>query len=379
MKLLHRHIFANVALTSLAAVAVLGFILMLGNLLKDVLGRLLAGQIDPDTFLRLVWLSVPFVVSYALPMGVLTGVLLVLGRMSADREITAIRSAGVSIAGISAPIFFFALLGVMLSASVNFYFMPVTRLAYQRELADTVRANPLSFIVPKTFIRDFPGRVIYVSEKRGEIMKDFWIWELDAENRVRRFARAQSARVDYDEPNNKLVLTLNEVHVEARDEKDPENFSILRGAVTSERATVDLSLDRLTGRKAVSVKHKWMTLPQLVTEWRRLGRPDKDVPLEERTRLRIKVQTVIQEKASTAFSVLSFALIAIPLGIKVSRKETSANLGVALALAMSYYFATVVVGWFEGKPEFRPDLLMWLPNLGFQTLGIWMFYKADRS
>lgn len=379
MKLLHRHIFANVALTSLAAVAVLGFILMLGNLLKDVLGRLLAGQIDPDTFLRLVWLSVPFVVSYALPMGILTGVLLVLGRMSADREITAIRSAGVSIAGISAPIFFFALLGVLLSASVNFYFMPVTRLAYQRELADTVRANPLSFIVPKTFIRDFPGRVIYVSEKRDEIMKDFWIWELDAENRVRRFARAESARVDFDEPNNKLVLTLNNVHVEARDEKDPENFSILRGAVTSERATVDLSLDRLTGRKAVNVKHKWMTLPQLLTEWRRLGRPDKDVPLEERTRLRNKVQTVIQEKASTAFSVLSFALIAIPLGIKVSRKETSANLGVALALAMSYYFATVVVGWFEGKPEFRPDLLMWLPNLGFQALGIWMFYRADRG
>jgi lipopolysaccharide export system permease protein len=379
MKLLHRHIFASVALTSLAAVGVLGFVLMLGNLLKDVLGLLLAGQLAPETFVRLVWLLIPFVVSYALPMGVLTGVLLVLGRMSADREITAIRSAGVSIAGISAPIFFFALLGVTLSASVNFYFMPTARLAYQRELADTVRTNPLSFIVPKTFIRDFPGRVIFVSEKRGELMKDFWIWELDSEHRVRHFARAQSARVDYDEPNNKLILTLSHVQAESRDEKDPENFSILRGAATSDRATFDLSLDRLTGRQAVNVKHKWMTLPQLWNEWQRLGRPDPAVALAERRNLRIKVQTVIQEKAATAFSVLSFALIAIPLGIKVSRKETSANLGIALALAMSYYFATVVVGWFDNKPEFRPDLLMWLPNLGFQALGIWMFYKADRG
>ena len=379
MKLLHRHIFANVALTSLAATAVLVFVLMLGNVIKDLLGLLLAGQLAPLVFLRLLWLLVPAAASYALPMGILTGVLLVLGRMSADREITAIRSAGVSIAGISAPIFFFALLGVGLSASVNFYFMPTARVTYHRELADTVRSNPLSFIVPKTFIREFPGRVIYVSEKKDEIMKDFWIWELDSQNRVRRFARAQSAHVDFDELNNKLVLTLHHVQAESRDEKDPENFSVLRGAASSEQATIDLSLDRLTGHKTANMKAKWLTLDELMVEWNRLGQPDAKVPLKERNQQRIKIQTVFQEKAATAFSVLSFALIAIPLGIKVSRKETSANLGIALALAMAYYFATVVVGWFDNKPEFRPDLLMWLPNLGFQALGIWMFYKTDRS
>jgi len=77
--------------------------------------------------------------------------------------------------------------------------------------------------------------------------------------------------------------------------------------------------------------------------------------------------------------VLSFALIAIPLGIKVSRKETSANLGIALALAMAYYFATIVVSWFDGQTALRPDLLMWLPNVVFQVLGFWMFYRADRA
>ncbi len=380
MKLLHRHIFANVALTCLASVGLFAFVLMIGNALRDLLGYVLAGQLEIGTFFRLIGLLVPFVVSYALPMGMLTGVLLVLGRMSSDRELTAIRASGVSVAGISAPIFFLALLGTALSLAVNFQFMPAARTAYQKELAQAVRQNPLSFIVPKTFIRDFPGIVLYVGEKKNDDeLRDFWLWEIDPQGRVKRFARADAGRLQYDEENNKLVLTLFGAHAEQRDEKDPENFAVVRSAAAWERATFDLPLDRVTGARTPRTKLKWQTWEQLLAEWRRLGQPDPAVSAAERERLRMKVQIVLQEKASMAFSVLSFALLAIPLGIKVSRKETSANLGIALALAMGYYFSTIVVGWFDNKPEFRPDLLMWVPNLAFQALGIWMFRKVDRA
>lgn len=371
MKLLHRHIFANVALTSLAALAVLCFVLILGNVLKELLGFVLAGQLGFDLFLRMIWLLVPYVISHALPMAVLTGVLLVLGRMSADREITAIRSAGVSIAGISAPIFFLAILGVVLSATYNFYFMPKARLAFKQEKADIVRTSPLSFLqVPKTFIRVFPGVILYISEIKGETLQDFWIWKLDKQNRVTLFARAQSATIKYDQANKKLVATLSYARVEQRDPKDPEDFSVLRAAASMDRLPIDFEISGMMGGKDLKVDLDWMTLPQLLSRLHNLDHSDSE---------RIKVQAVIQEKAAKAFSVLSFALIAIPLGIKVSRKETSANLGVALALVMAYYVATFAVGSLGNKPEFRPDLLMWLPNLGFQVLGIRMFYKADRG
>lgn len=380
MKLLHRHIFANVTAVCLAAVGMFAFVLMIGNLVKDLLGYVLAGQLPLGTFVQLIALLVPFVVTYALPMGVLTGVLLVLGRMSSDREITAIRGAGVSVAGISAPIFFCALLGTGLSLLVNFEFMPRARVAYHRQLAEAVRQNPLSFIVPKTFIRDFPGIVLYVGEKKGDnTLQDFWLWEVDSRGRVKRFARAEQGQLTYDEPGNKLTLTLLHAQIEVRNEKDLEDFSSLSGAPSMERATFYLPLDRVTGAHTVHTKLQWLTFSELLAEWRRLGQPDPRVPAAERERLRMRVQVVFQEKCSTAFSVLSFALLAIPLGIKVSRKETSANLGVAVALAMAYYFATVVVGWFDNKPAFRPDLLMWLPNLGFQALGVWLFRRVDRQ
>jgi lipopolysaccharide export system permease protein len=380
MNLIHRHIFANVFLTCGAAVGMFGFVLMIGNAMKDLLGPMLAGQLAIETFIRLVGLLVPFVFYYALPMGMLTGILLVLGRMSSDREITALRSSGLSVAWLSAPIIFLALLGVGAGLLINFQFMPVARLAYQREFAEAVRQNPLSFIVPKTFIRDFPGVVLYVGEKHDNRLKDFWLWELDGQNRVKRFARADTGRLNFDMANNKLRLTLEHAQIEIRDDKDPEDFSKQStGNAGMDLLPVDLPLSKLTGESIVQKKLKWFTFAQLMTEWNRLNRPDAAVPATERAKQLMRVQITIQEKFATAFSVLSFALVAIPLGIKVSRKETSANLGLGLLLALGYYFASIAVGWVDNYPALRPDLIVWLPNIVFQGLGLWLFYKVDRS
>ena len=379
MNLIHRYIFANVVLTCGAAVGMFAFVLMIGSAMKDLLGLVLAGQLAPDTVVRLIALSIPVVVSYALPMGMLSGILLVLGRMSSDREVTALRASGLSVAWLSAPILFFALLGVGVTLLINFYVMPRAKVAYERELAQAVQQNPLSFITPRTFIRDFPGIVLYAGEKNGAQLKDFWLWELDAQNRVKRFARANSGRLSFDEANNKLVLTLEHAQAEVRDNKDPENFSQARGAASWEQATFDLPLGRLGGSATVKVKQKWLTFGQLIAKWRQLNGPIPGQSVAERAQERMRVQITIHEKFATAFSVLSFALVAVPLGLKVSRKETSANLGIGLALAMAYYFATIVVGWLDNQPALRPDLLMWLPNIAFQSLGLWMFYKMDRA
>jgi lipopolysaccharide export system permease protein len=379
MNLIHRHIFANVVLTCGAAVGLFTFVLLLVNALKDLMPYLLSGQIEFDMFVRLLGLMVPFVVMYALPMGMLSGILLVLGRMSSDREITALRASGMSVAWLSAPIMFFALVAVVLGLFINFQYMPLTRLMYLREKAEAVQRNPLSFIVPKTFIRDFPGLVIYVGEKRADMLKDIWIWKLDKQKRVVNSGRAATGWIRFDAVNRKLSVSLDHAQGEVHDKLDPEDPAKIRAGASFDNVPLDFGLDQVAGPQAIKVKTKWLTFQQLIEDWRRLGQADPAVSAEERTQQRMRVQITIHEKFAMAFSVLSFALVAIPLGIKVSRKETSANLGVGLMLALGYYFATIAVGWFDNHPALRPDLLMWLPNLAFQGLGLWMFYKVDRS
>jgi lipopolysaccharide export system permease protein len=92
----------------------------------------------------------------------------------------------------------------------------------------------------------------------------------------------------------------------------------------------------------------------------------------------MKVALAIQDKFNGAFAVLSFALLGVPLGIKVSRRETSANLGLAALLGLGYYFLTVAVTWLDRHPGYRPDLLYWVPNLLMLGVGIWLFTRIDR-
>lgn len=381
MNLLDRHIFKNVLFTSTAAVGLFAFVLMLGNAIKDLLGYALQGQITLPTFAWLVVLLIPFVISYALPLGVLTGVLLTLGRLSADSEITAMRASGLSLGRIARPVFLLGFLGAAAGLYINFGSMPWARVEYHRQLTAAVRANPLNIIVPKTFISQFPGYVIYVGEKNGTELRDFWLWKLDRERRVQQLVRAASGSFDFDLGTNELVLTLNHAQAEERDEKSPESFvESQRVASFDKYGPERLSLTRIFGRDSgVRSKLQWMTYPQLQAEQARLA--NEQVPpaqVKDHSRAEMKVRLTVQDKINTALAVLSFALIGVPLGIKVSRRETSANLGVAVILALSYYLLNVMVGWLDRHPEYRPDLLLWFPNLVFIGLGIWLFARIER-
>lgn len=379
MNLLQRHIFKSVAYSCAVAVGLFAFVLMVGNAVKDLLSYLLAGQLRPEVFAKLVLLLAPFVISYALPIGVLTGVLLVLGRLSAEHEVTAMRAAGLSLPWIARPIMVLAVVGMLAGLAINFQFMPWARVVYHVELGSAVRTNPLSFIVPRTFIRDFPGKVLYIGEKQGQALKDFWLWELDGQKRVKNFIRAASGTVDFDETKSELVLHLNQVQVESRNPKNPEDFSEPLATANFEHVSPRLSLERLFGESTIHRKLQWYTYPELMAEWRRLAQPVTRKDQRQRTLERMDLQMVIQDKLTTAFAVLSFALMGVPLGIKVSRRETSANLGVAVALALGYYFLTVIVGWLKYHPELRPDLLLWVPNLIFIVVGLWLFQRVDRQ
>jgi lipopolysaccharide export system permease protein len=319
------------------------------------------------------------VAAYALPLGVLTGTLMALGRLSSQQEITAMKSAGLSLYQIASPVFLISFIGMIAGVVVNLHYAPQSRLAYKQLMASAVSENPVGFIEERRFIHEFPGYVIYMGGRDGSLMKDFWIWELDEKQRVKLFLRAKEGEINFDEANSALVLTLRDGTAEQRDESDPEALADepMRSLFFGE-LPIELPMGTLFGesnqRKA---RTKEMTFAQLM-EVRERELVEEELTGEGMTKKRMKVQMHLQKNFAMAFSVFSLAIFGVPLAIQVGRKESYANLAIALIIAMTYYFLVIAVSWLEGARSLRPDLLIWLPNIIFQAVGFYLIQRSNQ-
>jgi lipopolysaccharide export system permease protein len=379
MGLLQRHLFASVLAVTAVAVGLLALVLVAGAALRDLLGLVVAGRLELAQVAQLLAWSVPTVIAYALPMGLLTACLLVLGRKSSDGEITAMRAAGLSVAWVARPVLVLGLLATVACLWFNFQVMPQARVAYRTLLLDAVKQNPLNFIVARTFVRDFPGMIVYVGEKHGAQLREVWVWQLDAQQRVVRLARSSGGEIGFRDADDTLLLALRNASLEERDRKTPEEFAGKPSPVAgAERVEFSLALDRVFGSAQFKPKLKWNTLGQLLAR-RATIVADGTLSPEARQAQTRQIDAILHDKTAASFGPLALALLAVPLGIRVSRKETTANFAVALALVLSYYFLINVHEWLDGAAWGLRLVAIWFPPVLFMGLGLWLLRRLDRT
>jgi lipopolysaccharide export system permease protein len=379
LNLLHRHVLKEVLVSTALAMGLFVFVLLLGNAMRDIAELVAAGKLDFMVFLKLMGLLIPYVAAYALPLGVLTGTLMALGRLSSQQEITAMKSSGISLYQIASPVFVISFIGMIAGVVVNLHYAPQSRLAYKHLMVSAISENPIGFIEERRFIREFPGYVIYMGDRDGPLMKDFWIWELDDEKRVKLFLRAKEGEINFDKTDNALVLTLRDGTAEQRDDSGSEGLADepMRSLFFGE-LPIELPMGKIFGEKSQrQARIKEMTFSQLMVK-RDLALAEETEAAEGISKNRMKVQMHMQKSFAMAFSVFSLAIFGVPLAIQVGRKESYANLAIALIIAMTYYFLIIAVSWLEGARALRPDLLIWLPNLIFQAVGFYLIQRANR-
>jgi lipopolysaccharide export system permease protein len=370
LKTLQRHIFLQTLGATLCAVGFFVLVLVLGNVARDLLTKMTEAQISFGQWLKLLGLLVPGVVPYAFPMGLLVAVMLVFGRMAAQGEVTAARSLGLSLWHLAlAPVAVMAL-GVAACLWINLDYAPRADTQYRRLLLGLVRDDPLRFIRPRNVVRVFPGTVLYATAKEGTVLKDFWLWELNADKTVKTAWHAREARLSFDAATETLCLDLSwgTLHSAA--------YPWAPTGLHYDSLQVAIPLEPLLGPRQRERKLAFHTLPELLALRQPLPAPQHP-DYAAALAYNAKISLELQKKLALAFSLVALGLVAIPLSIRVKRQETAAHLVMAVFLALFYYALVVALSWLEARPSLRPDLWVWLPNVGFGTAGLWALWHLS--
>jgi lipopolysaccharide export system permease protein len=368
-------------------VAVFTLVLLLGNVLKDILPLLIGGQLSFATFGNALGLLVPFAWVFSLPMGMLTASLLIFGRLSADQELTAVRASGISLVTLATPILLLSLALCGLSAWVNMDLGPRSRLAF-KQMMFNLQVELSSAQLPEArFIREYKGYIFYVGKNRGGKLQDVIVFMLRNETNVVQTWRAPRGSFSVDATNQVIRLSLYDGRVVTLGEDRPA------GIVSFEELPLELDMGQAKSRKA---KLSEMSFRQLRQELERVEHQlDLAVPLngmapeqlkavkdefrKQKDDLASPIRFQMHRQVAFSFACFGFALIGIPLGIRVHRRETNVGIAIALILVAVYYSMILLASALDGRPEFAPHILVWIPNFVFQSAGAVLLWKANRG
>jgi len=389
MRTLHRYLLRQILANAVMTVAVFTFVLLLGNVLKDIFDLLISRQATLVFVVKGVLLLIPYVLSFALPMGLLTATLLVFGRFSADNELTAARSCGLSLVALIYPVVIVAMLFSGLCGLINFEIAPYCRTAYKaardRILMDVGLNTPESLLREQTFIRDFPGRIIYIGKVQKERLEDIIIWNFGTETSEESFIRAASGKLVVDRVKHHLSLLLTNVyHIQKNLDPIPIDESQLPPFELDSPPSVKPKLSDMTfGQLRAELAELEAAVAAGST--RAAAKESSPVLLEklrtlagERADITLPVRVQLHRRVAFSFACLGFTLIGVPLGIRAHRRETSAGIAIALLLVVVYFGFLILGQALETRPGWHPGLILWVPNFLFQGIGAWLIWRANR-
>src|SRR5438105_12394109 len=179
MKIIDRYLSRQLIVNLLFAIVVLSFVLVIGNIFRKLLPLLVNHDLPVDYLIGFVAYVLPFSLIFTIPWGLLTAVLLVFGRLSADNELTALRSNGVSLVRICIPLMIIAIICTVVCLWLNVQAAPAAQEKLRSTIFDLATRNPMALFGSDQVIDQFPGRKIYVGKKEGNKLENITVFELN--------------------------------------------------------------------------------------------------------------------------------------------------------------------------------------------------------
>lgn len=365
MKILRDHVLKEFFWTFGSALVSLIFIFLLGRGLVQMADLIFNKDLDALVVAQLLGLTLPFLLTFVIPMAVLVATLLCFGKLSSENEVNAVRAGGVGLMRLSTPLFAAVSVICLVSFLVTDKVASASHYEYRKLLTRIGLSNPAAALEEGTFIKKFDNFVIFIYEIHGSTLKGVRIYQPQP-GKVTRTIVAEQGELIWQPGSNMIMIRLIHGTSDEPDPKDPSRLYKLNFK------TYDLPLNvPIEGAtQEPGKKPKDMTVKELSDEIRRLGKAG--------IKATYPLSAEIHNKIAMSCSSMAFLLIGIPLGIRAKRSERSIGLGIALALMTLYWLLLIAGKALAQKGMAPPVLSLQFSNLIVGGTGLTLLLRLAR-
>ncbi len=365
-----RYIVREVVPPFLLSLLVFTFLLLLPPI-RDRAEELIGIGIAPGEIGRMLALLVPQSLGITIPMGLLLGVLIALGRLSSDHETVAMQACGISFGRILAPLLLFATIAAAVNCWIMVDVVPRANHSF-RELVFRVMANRAEGEVkPRVFhVDDFPNFVLYVQEasQTGGGWSNVFLADVQEPNRPDIYV-AERGQVVVDAERQTVDVALSRGTRHHVDPAQPEGYE--RHAFEDLLIQIDATSRFPVG--GLQEGYSEMTIPELrerAAEMQADGlSPHWPV-------------MYLHQKFSIPVACFVFVLLGAAFGISNRRDGRLASFALGIGVIFAYWIVMYTGEAMAMGQRVSPHLARWLPNIVLGIAGIvlvwWRTGRADR-
>jgi len=372
VKLLFRYVGKELVGPFTLGAGVFTFLLVLQLLFR--LARMIIVNDVPALKVGLLLLrSLPNIVVLTIPMGLLFGILVAMGRLAADSELTAIRAAGVSLMQLYRPILRLAVLMTLVTGVIYLFILPRANSAVQLQFLEISARSPTKQVQARQFFEGWEGKILYVFDAPTDENRWYGVFLAeDLPTGVTKVTTARSGELQLDIEKDRLLLVLDQPVTHEVDLENPTRYN----AISYESSSQVLE-DGFTANQrekfGFSKDSRSMTINELLARRERA----RNAP-----RLRRTASAELHKRFAIPAVCLVFSLLALPLAASVGRSAGRSS-GFAMSVGIIILYWVMLANGEEAAVTGRwpVAVAIWFPNVVLALGGVFLVWRrnSDRS
>lgn len=367
--LINRYLLRELAVPTLLSLLVFTLVLIAGRMMRLVDLVINKGVSLADISTLLLTTLPPFL-SISIPLAFLMGVMLGMGRLSADNEIIALKTAGTGLGRLARPVVILAVIASLATAAMSWWLAPWGNRAFKTTLFEITSKKASIALQPQTFIKQFTSMVLYANRIDGRTGELQGIFIVKQQERDTLTITAESGRLTIDPDQQLITLTLNDGYLH-REEKITDKQAATRNkdsyqVVRFDRYNIRPEIAAVPVDKDVSeIKPKDLRFSEL---WENADGS------ERKNRL---FRTELHRRLCTPLAPLVFALMALPFSTHLSRSGRSSSFLCGMAIYLLYHFLMSLAETLTSEAALSPFLSFWPMHALLVAAGIYLVRQAN--